>query len=337
MKFSIIVPCRNEEDNIIPFYKRVHAVAERLIQEGVLSDYEFFFVDDGSKDGTLSVLKRLADANSNIFYLSFTRNFGKEAAMLAGLTHCRGDYVTIMDADLQDPPELLPEMFSILNSGQGYECVATRRVDRKGEPPIRSLFARLFYFLINRISDVEIVSGARDFRLMTRRMVDSILTLKEKSRFSKGLFVWAGYRTHYLEYENVERIHGSTGWSFWKLLKYSMDGITAFSVVPLQISAVTGCLFCAGSLLAVLYFVIQKLTVGIPVQGYAMLICSMFLLGGMQLLGIGILGQYLGKVFIESKHRPDYVVLESNLTPADQIHTPAQEVPQKGVCSSYET
>lgn len=313
MKLSIIVPCFNEEGNIVPFYDRAQAVAEKLCGQGILSDYEFLFINDGSKDGTLAALKSLCEKESRAYYISFTRNFGKEAAMLAGLSHCRGDYVTIMDADLQDPPELLSEMFSILNNGEGYECVATRRVDRKGEPPIRSLFARLFYFLINRISDVEIVSGARDFRLMTRRMVDSILTLKEKSRFSKGLFVWAGYKTHYLEYKNVERTHGSTSWSFWKLLKYSMDGITAFSVVPLQISAIAGCLLCAGSLLAVLYFVIQKLTVGIPVQGYAMLICSIFLLGGMQLLGIGILGQYLGKIFIESKHRPDYVVLESNL------------------------
>jgi hypothetical protein len=215
--------------------------------------------------------------------------------------------------DLQDPPELLPQMFEMLGSGEGYECVATRRVSRAGEPKLRSWFAKLFYKLINRISNVEIVDGARDFRLMTRRVVNSILDLKEKSRFSKGLFVWAGYKTRYLSYENIERKHGKTKWSFWKLFKYSLDGITAFSVMPLQLAAVAGCLCSLGAMLAMLYFVIQKLTVGIPIQGYAMLICSIFLLGGIQLLGLGILGQYIGKLFVESKQRPDYVVLDSNI------------------------
>ncbi len=313
MMLSILVPCFNEEENIRPFYEQTSLVVRGLRRENIVSDYEFVFINDGSKDGTLAQIKALAGEDARVFYLSFTRNFGKEAAMLAGLTHCRGDYVTLLDVDLQDPPELLPEMFGVLNNGEGYQCVATRRVSRAGEPRLRSWFARMFYKLINRISDVEIVDGARDFRLMTRCVVDSILDLKEKSRFSKGLFVWAGYKTCYLEYENIERQRGQTKWSFWKLFKYSLDGITAFSVMPLQLAAVAGCLCSMGSILAMLYFVIQKLTVGIPIQGYAMLICSIFLLGGIQLLGLGILGQYIGKLFIESKRRPDYVVLDSNI------------------------
>ena len=313
MMLSILVPCFNEEENIRPFYEQTTRVIRALRRENIVSDYEFLFVDDGSKDGTLERIKALSREDARVLYLSFTRNFGKESAMLAGLTHCRGDYVTLLDVDLQDPPELLPQMFEMLGSGEGYECVATRRVSRAGEPKLRSWFAKLFYKLINRISNVEIVDGARDFRLMTRRVVNSILDLKEKSRFSKGLFVWAGYKTGYLSYENIERKHGKTKWSFWKLFKYSLDGITAFSVMPLQLAAVAGCLCSLGAMRAMLYFVIQKLTVGIPIQGYAMLICSIFLLGGIQLLGLGILGQYIGKLFVESKQRPDYVVLDSNI------------------------
>lgn len=313
MMLSVLVPCFNEEENIRPFYEQTSRVIRALRRENIVSDYEFLFVDDGSKDGTLERIKALSREDARVLYLSFTRNFGKESAMLAGLTHCRGDYVTLLDVDLQDPPELLPQMFEMLGSGEGYECVATRRVSRAGEPKLRSWFAKLFYKLINRISNVEIVDGARDFRLMTRRVVNSILDLKEKSRFSKGLFVWAGYKTGYLSYENIERKHGKTKWSFWKLFKYSLDGITAFSVMPLQLAAVAGCLCSLGAMLAMLYFVIQKLTVGIPIQGYAMLICSIFLLGGIQLLGLGILGQYIGKLFVESKQRPDYVVLDSNI------------------------
>lgn len=320
MRLSLIVPCYNEESNLVRFHRSASAVAEGLCRDGVIDEYELLFVDDGSKDGTLAGLKALAETDDHVRYLSFTRNFGKEAAMLAGLEHSRGDRVVILDADLQDPPELLPEMFAILNSSEGYECVATRRVTRRGEPPVRSLFARLFYIVINRLSDVEIVSGARDFRLMTRRMVDSILELKEKSRFSKGLFVWAGYKTRYLAYENVERAAGESKWSFWKLVKYSLDGITAFSVAPLQFSAIMGMLCCGGALLTVLYFIIQKLTVGISIQGYAMLVCAIFLLGGIQLMSLGILGQYLGKLFIEAKQRPSYVVLETNLTDEEADH-----------------
>lgn len=313
---SVIVPCYNEADNLPLFYQHILPVCRSLCEQGSISDYEILLVNDGSKDRTLPTMRALSEQDPHVFFLSFTRNFGKEAAMLAGLSHSRGDFVTIMDADLQDPPELLPEVFSVLHNGEGNECVATRRSSRKGEPPLRSLFANLFYWLINLISDVKIVSGARDFRLMTRRMVDSILSLHEKSRFSKGLFVWPGYQTAYLEYPNIERTRGRSGWSFWRLVKYSLDGITAFSVAPLRLASITGCLLCIGSLLAALFFVVQKLTVGIPVQGYALLMCSIYFLGGIQLLGIGILGQYLGKIFIESKRRPDYVIMESCLAPS---------------------
>lgn len=309
---SIIVPCYNEGENIFELYVHTVRIVHDLLHAEKISGYEFLFIDDGSTDGTLSSIKEISTKDVCVFYVSFTRNYGKEAALLAGLTYSKGDFVTILDADLQDPPELLPQMFELLNGEGNYECVATRRMDRKGEPPVRSFFAHLFYKLINLISDVEIVDGARDYRLMTRRMVNSLLELKEKCRFSKGLFVWAGFRTKYIEYYNVERVYGKSKWSFWKLLKYSLDGITAFSVLPLQISAAIGILCCIGALLAVLYFVIQKLTVGIPIQGYAMLICSIFLLSGIQLLGLGILGQYIGKVFVENKHRPDYVILEDN-------------------------
>ncbi len=311
---SVIVPCYNEGgDGIHTLYRCVKSVIDGLLDAGTIGGYELFFVNDGSGDDTLQAIRSLSRENPNVRYISFTRNFGKEAAMLAGLEHCVGDYVVIMDADLQDPPELLPDMFAEMHAEEGCECVATRRTTRKGEPLLRSLFSRLFYKLINRISEVEIVDGARDFRLMSRRMVNSILDLKEKSRFSKGLFVWSGFPIRYLEYNNVERAVGKTKWSFWKLVKYSMDGITAFSMAPLQAASALGLLCFTGSLLAVLFFVIQKLFFGIAVQGYALMICSIFLLGGLQLLGIGVLGLYLAKVFIESKHRPDYVIQEYKL------------------------
>lgn len=307
--FSLIVPCYNEEENIRAFYNRSKAVVENLC----LDSYEFIFVDDGSKDNTLSEIIALAQSDESVRYLSFSRNFGKEAAMLAGLTYSQYSFVALMDVDMQDPPELLPEMFSKIAVGNGCECVATRRTSRTGEPAIRSLCANLFYKLINRISDVTIVSGTRDFRLMSRRMVDSILTLREKSRFSKGLFAWAGYKTEYIEYKNIERAGGQTKWSFWKLLKYSLDGIIAFSTGPLVATSVLGLFLCAGSFLAILFFIVQKLFIGIGVQGYAMLICVIFFLGGIQLLGLGILGQYISKIFTEVKGRPDYVVLQTNI------------------------
>lgn len=313
MLLSIVIPCYNERENIEPFYDRTSAVAEQLCKNGTISDHEFWFIDDGSKDGTVEELRRLAALDRRVFYLSFTRNFGKEAAMLAGLSNSRGTFVTLLDADLQDPPELLLELFATLQNGQGYECVAARRIDRCGEPWLRSLSAKMFYSIMGRISEVEIVGGVRDFRLMTRRVVDSILTLREKSRFSKGLFVWAGYKTCYLDYHNVERTTGRTKWSFWKLVRYSLDGIVSFSLAPLQISSLLGLFCCGASLSAVLYFIFQKLVVGIAIKGYAMLVCAIFLLGGIQLLCLGVLGQYIGKLFIECKQRPDYLVLEAHV------------------------
>lgn len=319
--FSLIVPCYNEGENIETYYEQTSGVIGKLLSAGTISDYEFLFVNDGSKDDTLGKIRALSQTDKHLHYISFTRNFGKEAAMLAGLENCVGDVIAIMDADLQDPPELMLEMFSKMDAESDCECVAARRVSRKGEPVVRSFFARVFYHLINRISNVEIAEGARDYRLMSRRMLDSILTLKEKSRFSKGLFVWPGYKTCYVAYENVERTAGKSKWSFWKLFRYAMDGITSFSVAPLQLSSAIGLLFFTVAFLAVVFFVIQKLFFGISVQGYALLICSIFLLGGLQLLCIGVLGQYLAKVFIEDKRRPDYVVLECLLD---------QEVVSKG-------
>ncbi len=309
---SIIVPCYNEENNVAMLYERTNAVLSGLLENNVINGYEYVFVDDGSRDATMSEMKRLSEKDPSVYYICFTRNFGKEAAILAGLTYCRGDHIALMDADLQDPPELLPKMFAVLNNGKDYECCAARRSTRTGEPPIRSFFAHTFYKLINSLSDVQLVDGVRDFRLMTRRMVDSILLLKEKCRFSKGLFVWSGYQTMYIEYINVERMRGKTKWSFWKLFKYSLDGITAFSVVPLQIATIFGVICCFGAFLAAVYFFFRKILVGIAIEGYALLMCSLFLLGGIQLLSVGVLGQYLGKIFVESKKRPDYVVLHHN-------------------------
>ena len=301
---SVIVPCYNEEEAAPIFYREfLRRTAEMDCQ------WEFWFVDDGSGDGTLSVLKALRAQDPRVHYIGFSRNFGKESAMYAGLEAATGDYAAIMDADLQDPPELLPGMLTSIQE-EGYDCVATRRVTRKGEPPIRSFFARQFYRLINHISKTEIVDGARDFRLMTRQMVDSILSLKEVSRFSKGIFSWVGYRTKWLEYENVERVAGETKWNFWKLFLYSIDGITAFSTAPLAIASITGVVFCGVSILLMLYFFIKTLIWGDPVAGFPAMICIILFLGGIQLFCVGILGQYLSKTYLETKRRPIYIARE---------------------------
>lgn len=302
-KISVIVPCYNEEEAVPLFYK---AFVER--NAAMDAEFEFLFVDDGSKDGTMAAIRALAQADERVHFIRFSRNFGKESAMYAGLEAATGDCVAIMDVDLQDPPELLPQMLAGLQ--EGYDCVATRRVTRKGEPPLRSFFARCFYHLINRISKTEIVDGARDFRLMTRQMVDSILELKEVSRFSKGIFSWVGYQTKWLEYENVERVAGETKWSFFKLLIYSIDGITAFSTAPLAVASVTGLCFCVVALLLLLFFFIKTLIWGDPVAGFPALICVILLLGGLQLFSIGILGQYLSKTYLETKKRPIYIAKE---------------------------
>lgn len=303
-KLSVIVPCFNEQEAVPLFY-------EAFLKEtaGMPVAFEFLFVDDGSTDNTLAAFRTLADRDPRVHYISFSRNFGKESAMFAGMESATGDYVAIMDVDLQDPPALLPDMLRGIEQ-DGYDCVATRRVTRKGEPKIRSFFARAFYRLINRISKTEVVDGARDFRLMTRQMVDAILSLREVSRFSKGIFSWVGFRTQWLEYENVERVAGQTKWSFWKLLIYSLDGIIGFSTMPLAIASVVGVLFCLIAFLLILYFFFKTLIWGDPVAGFPATICIVLLLGGIQLFCVGILGQYLSKTYLECKKRPIYITRE---------------------------
>ena len=311
---SIVVPCYNEEEALPLYYKAMLPVLETLRAQGAEAD--FVFVDDGSGDGTLRVLRDLHEKDGRCGYVSFSRNFGKEAAMYAGLQHAKGDYVAVMDADLQDPPEMLPDMLRILEESPAddpVDCVGTRRTDRKGEPPIRSFFARCFYRLINKISKTEIVDGARDYRLMTRRMVDAILSLSEYNRFSKGIFSWVGFKTQWLEYVNRERVAGETKWSFRKLFLYSIDGITAFSTAPLAIASFSGMAICAVSFIALLFVFIRALVFGDPVAGWPSMICIILFLGGVQLLGIGILGQYLAKTYLEVKNRPQYVLQEKNV------------------------
>jgi len=305
-KISLIIPCYNEQESIPIFYKETTEVLEKIEYE-----YEFIFVDDGAKDDTLSVIKELAENNDNVIYMSFSRNFGKEAAMFAGFVNAKGDYIAVMDADMQDPPSLLPEMLEILESGE-YDSVATRRVTREGEPPIRSWFARKFYKLMNKISDAEIVDGARDFRLMKREMVEAIIAMNEYNRFSKGIFGWIGYRTYWLAYENVERVAGETKWNFWKLLKYAIDGIISFSQVPLSIASWFGVLMTLCAFLFLIFIVIRRSVFGDPVAGWASTICVIIFIGGIQLFCIGIMGQYIAKVYMEAKQRPHYIVSATN-------------------------
>ena len=309
-EITVLVPCYNEQESLPYFYPEICKVAGRMkAAYGV--DFSCIFVDDGSKDGTLGVLKELAAGDERVRYLSFSRNFGKEAAIFAGLQHATGDYVAMMDADLQDPPQMLEEMYRGI-AEEGYDCVGTRRVTRKGEPKVRSFFARLFYKLINKISDTEIVDGARDFRLMTRQMVDAILSMSEYNRFSKGIFSWVGFSTKWLEYENVERVAGETKWSFWKLLLYSIDGITAFSTAPRAIASLMGVLFCFLAAILIVVVIVKTLVWGDPVAGYPSMMCFIFLIGGIQLLCLGILGQYLSKTYLETKRRPVYILKEDN-------------------------
>ncbi len=303
---SIVVPCYNEQESLPLFYSAICETAAALAGR---AGFELLFVNDGSTDGTLEVLRGLAARDGRVHYLSFSRNFGKEAAMYAGLQKATGDYIALMDADLQDPPALLGEMLDGLER-EGFDCVATRRVTRRGEPRLRSFFARLFYRIINRISKTEIVDGARDFRMMTRQMVDAILSMTEYNRFSKGIFSWVGFETKWLEYENVERVAGETKWSFWKLFIYSLEGIVSFSTAPLAISSVLGLLFCLVAFILLLVYGIKALVWGDPVAGFPTLICAIFLIGGVQLFCIGILGQYLSKTYLESKRRPIYIIKE---------------------------
>ena len=305
---SIIVPCHNEEEMVPIFHKEIAAVSEQLPD----AVFELIFVNDGSKDDTLAKMKQAAALDERVHYLSFSRNFGKEAALVAGLRHATGDYVAVMDADLQDPPDMLVEMFALIRTGE-YDCIGTKRIDRKGEPPIRSFFARQFYQLINRISDTEIVDGARDYRLMTRQMVDAVLEMTEYNRFSKGIFSWVGFETKYLPYENQERVAGQTTWSFWSLFKYSLDGIVAFSEAPLAIAALTGVLSFAVAILGALIIVVRTLVFGNETSGWTSLIVIILGMGGLQLLCLGILGKYLGKTFMETKRRPIYILKETDI------------------------
>lgn len=303
---SVIVPCYNEEESVSLFYEEL-IKNEPFFQEKEM-EVEILYVDDGSRDRTVEEIKKLRERDKRVRMVSFSRNFGKEAAMYAGLEHSRGDLAVLMDVDLQDPPALLPEMISWLD--QGYDSVATRRVSRKGEPPVRSFFARMFYRLMKKISKTEIMDGARDYRLMTRQMVDAILSMQEYNRFTKGIFGWVGFRTKWLEYENVERARGETKWNFWKLFLYSLDGITAFSTVPLMLASVVGVLFCFLAFLMILFIIVRKMIFGDPVSGWPSLVCIMLFLSGVQFFCTGILGQYLSKTYMEVKKRPIYLVKE---------------------------
>ena len=305
-KISIIVPCYNEMESLPIFYKEITAILEKINY-----DYEILFVNDGSKDNTLNILKEFSKKNDKITYISFSRNFGKEAAMYAGFCNATGDYVAIMDADMQDPPSLIPEMIKILESGE-YDSVATRRVSRSGEPPIRSCFARTFYKLINKISDADIVDGARDFRLMKHEMVEAIVSMKEYNRFSKGIYGWIGFKTYWLPYENVERVAGETKWSFWKLFKYAIEGIINFSEAPLSIASWTGMGMTTFAFLCLIVIIVRKICFGDPVAGWASTMCVMVFIGGIQLFSIGVMGQYIAKTYTEVKERPHYIVSESN-------------------------
>ena len=306
MLLSIIVPCFNEQESLPLFYEKITEVLG-----GLGEDYELLFVNDGSRDGTMDVLRSLAETDRHVTYLSFSRNFGKEAAMYAGFCNAGGDYVAVMDADLQDPPELLPQMLDLLRTGD-YDSVATRRADREGEPPIRSFFARMFYKIINRISDADIVDGARDYRLMKRDMVDAIVEMGEYNRFSKGIFGWLGFRTYWLPFKNVERVAGETKWSFWKLFKYSIDGIVNFSQVPLSIASMGGLVLTLLSFLMIVFIIVRKLIFGDPVAGWPSMACIVVFIGGLELFCMGIMGQYIAKTYLETKHRPHYIVAESN-------------------------
>lgn len=305
-KLTMVVPAYNEEEALPIFYEEVHRVEEEL--PGV--EIEYLFIDDGSSDKTLEVLRSLHKKDARVRYVSFSRNFGKEAAIYAGLQNATGDYVAILDADLQDPPSLLPEMLQAIEE-EGYDCVGSRRVTRKGEPPIRSFFARMFYRIMNKISSADIVDGARDFQLMNRKVVNAILSMGEYNRFSKGIFGWVGFRKKWLEYENVERSAGETKWSFWKLFLYALDGIVAFSTAPLVMASVMGMIFCLVAFVAIIFIIVRTVLFGDPTSGWPSMVCIIMFIAGVQLLCMGILGQYMAKTYLETKKRPLYLVEET--------------------------
>ena len=300
------MPCYNEQEVLPIFYNETCKVIEKMD-----ADFEFIFIDDGSKDNTVLIMRELAEKDDRVFYYSFSRNFGKEAGIYAGLSNAKGDICVVMDADMQDPLSLLPQMYdAIIN--EGYDLVATCRETREGEPPVRAFFARLFYKIINKISDADIKDGARDFRMMSRKMVDSIIELGEYNRFSKGIFGWVGFKTKWLPYENIERAAGNTKWSFWKLFKYSLDGIVNFSSAPLYISSLIGILFCIIAFISTIFFFVRKLMFGDPVTGWASTACIITFIGGIQLFCVGVLGQYIARMYLETKNRPKYIIRETN-------------------------
>lgn len=307
-KISVVVSCYNEEKALPLFYEEMERVRKKDF-EGIV-EFEYIFVNDGSKDNTLKIIKELNQKDPKVRYISFSRNFGKEAAMYAGLEAAEGDYVTLMDADLQDPPALLKQMYDAIKN-EGYDSVGTRRVTRKGEPPIRSFFARMFYKIINKMSNIEMVDGARDYRLMKRQVVDSIISLKEYNRYSKGLFSFVGFDTKWIEYENVERVAGETKWSFWKLFKYTLEGITAFSTTPLIFSSIVGLIFCLVAFIAIIFIIVKTLVYGDPTAGWPSMACIIVFVSGIQLFTIGIIGQYLSKTYLEVKKRPIYIIKET--------------------------
>ncbi|MBQ1689587.1 MAG: glycosyltransferase family 2 protein [Lachnospiraceae bacterium] len=305
---SVVVPCYNEEETIQIFYDEMQKYITKLSDLA----FEFIFVDDGSKDHSLMEMKRLAGEDPSVKFISFSRNFGKEAGLFAGLEAASGDYIVTMDVDLQDPPYLLEDMYKAVTE-EGYDCAATMRTDRKGEAPIRSWFARRFYRLINKISNADIVDGARDYRFMTRQMVDSILAMREYNRFTKGIFGWIGFKTKWIPFENVERSAGTTKWSFWKLFLYALEGIIAFSTTPLWIASITGLLSCMLSVIAMIFIIIRRLLYGDPVDGWASIITIMLFIGGLQMLFLGIQGLYISKMYLETKERPIYITKETNV------------------------
>lgn len=300
---SVVVPCYNEEEAIPYFYKEICKVSNQMSEV----EFEYIFIDDGSKDKTLELLEEYSKKDKRVRFISFSRNFGKEAAMIAGLEYSKGDFVTLMDADLQDPPSLLPEMYNYIVK-EGYDCVGTRRITRKGEPKIRSFFSKMFYKIINKMSKIEMVDGARDYRLMNRRMVDSIISMKEYNRYSKGIFSFVGFKTKWLEFENVERVAGKTKWNFWKLFRYAVEGIVGYSTAPLIFSVFIGLLFCFLSFVMIIAIIIKTILYGDPVSGWPSLVCVIFFVGGVQLFVMGIMGAYLSKTYLETKNRPVYIV-----------------------------
>ena len=311
MLVSFVVPCYNEEESLPIFYKEACHVSDILRKE-YQAEAEFIFIDDGSSDGTVKELRKLRKKDDRVRFISFSRNFGKEAGLYAGLKNAEGDYVATLDADLQDPPSLMPEMLRFLIENKEYDCVATRRETRKGEPLVRSLFAKLFYKIINKLSGTEIMDGARDFRFMTRKFVDAILDLTEYNRFSKGIFSWVGFKTHWISYKNIERVAGKTKWNFWSLFRYSIEGIAGFSTVPLAFASFLGAFCCDAAFIGIIIVVLRALLFGDPVAGWPSMISIILLIGGLQLFCIGIVGEYLAKTYTEVKHRPIYIIKETD-------------------------